>query len=333
MQLHQSVISDICVSEGVATLADTEVINATGELNLHDHIARDLQRVFVETTRFDPLHNAQTEQQIYDSIPDWLERLRSSERIPVEVAYSGQTYQTVLSRAQLADSSSKIVQTLSSALARASGPIVVEGLLLDLMQLHGVENNPLVSVDTDVHKACESLQTQLHGHVGACYLESLRISERSKAASQEIQTVVEEQNHRDPDAKSGTPAGNTSDGVLPQLAPTTPDLRSVDSQPLEVSLKATHLLVGNKAYRGNYFVTLQEHSVALSAEKPSLCLGQIEINGSGDISLTPFSNDLTINGDGPGGPVALQVGDRIAYLPLGTCMVAIQVVADETATS
>jgi hypothetical protein len=53
---------------------------------------------FVRTTRFDPLHKASTEQDLYDRLPDVLEIFKTNESFLLEVSHGNHTYRITLLR-------------------------------------------------------------------------------------------------------------------------------------------------------------------------------------------------------------------------------------------
>jgi hypothetical protein len=56
-----------------------EVHPRLGLISLWDDWAKLVAKIFVHKTRFDPLHLAETEQGLYSSLPQWLDRLREQE--------------------------------------------------------------------------------------------------------------------------------------------------------------------------------------------------------------------------------------------------------------
>ena len=62
-----------------------EVGEGLGQIALQDAWARRIAELFVQATRFDPLHSAATEQLLYSHLPHWLTRLRSEQIVEVEL--------------------------------------------------------------------------------------------------------------------------------------------------------------------------------------------------------------------------------------------------------
>lgn len=64
LQLHQSVVYQLSVDNGQATLTNTRV-HEKGYMELLEQCAAMVSREFIAQCRFDPLHNADTEQQLF----------------------------------------------------------------------------------------------------------------------------------------------------------------------------------------------------------------------------------------------------------------------------
>lgn len=78
--LHRVAVTQ--VEQGADAAVRSEQDLATGGLaGLTDSFVRRFAEVFVLATRLDPFHHAETEQQLYDRVPEWLDRLRSGEHV------------------------------------------------------------------------------------------------------------------------------------------------------------------------------------------------------------------------------------------------------------
>lgn len=75
---------------------------------LLDLWAREVGRDFVKTTRFDPLHTAGTEQQLYQTLPTWVEELSRVESIEASLEAGGRQHRIVLTRSRLAGAAESI---------------------------------------------------------------------------------------------------------------------------------------------------------------------------------------------------------------------------------
>jgi len=92
MQLHQTVCSYIEVVNGIAKLADVEIIQTLGIQSVQDALLKALQTQFIQNDRFDPLHYAETEQQLFDALPVIAKHVNTSAKAMVNVKHQGQSY-------------------------------------------------------------------------------------------------------------------------------------------------------------------------------------------------------------------------------------------------
>ena len=76
MQLHDTVVSVLAVRGGDLTVAEQDVLPGLGVARLYNQLARAIAEQIIDATRFDPLHNPDTEQWLFDHLPRWLAELR-----------------------------------------------------------------------------------------------------------------------------------------------------------------------------------------------------------------------------------------------------------------
>ena len=85
VHLHRAVITGIEASDSFRRVF-TRDIEGHGLVQLYDGWIKLIADLFVQTTRFDPLHNAQSEQAIYDRLPLWLLTLVAQASMGIEMA-------------------------------------------------------------------------------------------------------------------------------------------------------------------------------------------------------------------------------------------------------
>jgi hypothetical protein len=113
---HQAVATlvEVARAEAVLRRARYELLPGCGLLAFQQALAESIATVFVRETRFDPLHEAATEQRLYDALPQWLAALAAAEEIPAEFASPTATHRIALRRVQL----EQAVATLNDAVLR-----------------------------------------------------------------------------------------------------------------------------------------------------------------------------------------------------------------------
>ena len=313
LQLHQTVLTDINVENHIATLGESEILSGIGILDIYDHLARYIQRLFINTTRFDPLHDAKTEQLVYDSIPNWLEATRKQSSIKIEVSHAGNVYHSTLSSEDVRNATQEPITALLNAIGNDTKKIVVSRLIKQLLELHTNDLSNMLQNDLSAHEACEKLANQLTHHQNAGYIETLYF--------------VPEDGETNQNANAGT-----YDDIGLKIS-TPPITNDTDTDAAGAISIATHLLVGTTAWSGKFSLTLSDQGFVASREQPKFVLAKLNFDPSLGMIFTPSSNDFMCNGQAVHQPITLHAGDTIEYLPASTSMQAIMLNNDDTETA
>jgi hypothetical protein len=99
--LHRSVLTELVLADECWERSAVRSHRQLGIASLHDLWAKFVAELFVRSTRFDPLHRAESEQALYDLLPRALASLSEQSRVPVEMEAAGSSYQVMLEREQL----------------------------------------------------------------------------------------------------------------------------------------------------------------------------------------------------------------------------------------
>ena len=70
----------------------------SGLMALHDAWAGMIRDAFIKQSRFDPLHNAETEQFIYNRLEEWLAAVNGGNEALLEINHKGAVYQAKVNR-------------------------------------------------------------------------------------------------------------------------------------------------------------------------------------------------------------------------------------------
>jgi hypothetical protein len=116
IQLHQLVLTRLSVNNPFIERAAVEIITGTGLKTFYDIWARYIANQFIQQYRYDPLHTAEGEQQLYDSLPIWLEKVNGDQEIAVALDSPQGTYKLNLNRNDLLASSQPKVEQLQQKL-------------------------------------------------------------------------------------------------------------------------------------------------------------------------------------------------------------------------
>lgn len=116
IQLHQLVLTRLSVDNPFIERTAVEIITDTGLKTFYDIWARYVANQFIQQYRYDPLHTAEGEQQLYDSLPLWLEKVNGDQEIAVSLDSPQGTYKLNLNRNDLLASSQSKVEQLQQKL-------------------------------------------------------------------------------------------------------------------------------------------------------------------------------------------------------------------------
>jgi len=159
VQLHQALISEVVRSDGRVELTGNTPLPGCGLLQLQERLVEIIAKAFIRQTRFDPRRKAETEQLLYDSLPEALQNLQNSSETNLEV--SG--YRARIAREDLVQAGQRLFEGASEALGNSatSGKIIVDplvGLLPGLHQhLPGLEPLDADALPRAVHQHLDTL--------------------------------------------------------------------------------------------------------------------------------------------------------------------------------
>jgi len=137
VQLHQTVCSHIHVADGIAKLGDVEIIQSAGIQAMQDALLKTLQTNFIQNDRFDPLHYAETEQQLFDVLPDIALQIKKSAKAIVNVKHQGQLHSSSIDAKVWNTALSPFISELLSA---------ADGVNNVFLQFNGAFDNTAMSI-------------------------------------------------------------------------------------------------------------------------------------------------------------------------------------------
>lgn len=121
IELHQAVVTRLETSDKVQRKEVVRVAD-TGLAVLRDQWLQLVADLFVSQCRFDPLHDAHTEQALFDLLPDWLSAAAAQEEVVLEIESSGKRFQARLAQQKLLKAAMPYYEKIRSALRDISGP-------------------------------------------------------------------------------------------------------------------------------------------------------------------------------------------------------------------
>ena len=134
IQLHQSVITRLN-STGEVERGAVELLPELGIKTFYDLWAQYIADQFIRQYRFDPLHTAAGEQQLYDRLPVWLWQLNDTKETGVELDSPQGRYRITVSREQLRACSERATLQLRTKLAelRRDGATLLSSHRIELL--------------------------------------------------------------------------------------------------------------------------------------------------------------------------------------------------------
>jgi len=97
IQLHRAVVTDVVINDYV-TRKNIDIINGAGFDKLTARFVAFIADQFLVQSRFDPLHQANTEQLLFNEMPNWLGLLHTRREIKVHIDYRQSRFEARISR-------------------------------------------------------------------------------------------------------------------------------------------------------------------------------------------------------------------------------------------
>lgn len=139
--LHRVSATTLEQDTGVAAKAE-QTIDGVGLASLTDLWAKRVAEIFVLSTRFDPFHDADSEQLVYDRLPAWLQTLQEHDRAELQLPHGGKELCVEVERDQLLGVAAGFYRALVQLIAqcRSRGDSLVLQVSHRLLGLPGVVN-------------------------------------------------------------------------------------------------------------------------------------------------------------------------------------------------
>ena len=115
LSLHTAMLTRLS-QDGQAQYEKSAILDDAGMLDLYDIWLRVIAESFVQQSRFDPLHTAETEQALQNNILGWLAIASSKDSVPLEVEYRGITHRAEIESIDLVNAATPVYQAIVSNL-------------------------------------------------------------------------------------------------------------------------------------------------------------------------------------------------------------------------
>ncbi|HEX7374737.1 MAG TPA: FHA domain-containing protein [Steroidobacteraceae bacterium] len=310
LQQHQAVVTvlELARAEGALRRTRYEILPGAGLLALQQSLAETVATLFVRQTRFDPLHEAATEQGLFDALPGWIARLETSDELEAEIASGHHSYAVTLTRASLVEA--------------------VEPRLADLLRLVQASRPAGRAVELCVSALAASVPGLVERLSGLrdCRLTPLASGAAARGALECSNAIL-----RAPEAVA----------LVHRLPVGVPVLASAETttafEPLSPAATPTHVLHEGRAYPINDralvlgAAAVEGRSLQLPSGTPGLSRRHCTLLArDGVVQVEDHSTYGTfVNDERVTGQLALAVGDRLRLGAPGVTLELIRVMPDD----
>lgn len=164
LHLHHVTLSRVTVDSEVAR-SDSDTLDQPGLRRIQTGCVDLIADAFLEQSRFDPLHEAATEQALHDGLGDWLARAADSSQLDITMDYHGSRFTARIPTVELArvvamvlgplgehrDSDARLVLGARFAALPGVAALLPEAVVLpDDAIASGIAGNRLALADDDV---------------------------------------------------------------------------------------------------------------------------------------------------------------------------------------
>ena len=119
--LHEVVATRID-QEGGASVAGFDVRRGAGLLAFEERWVQQVAKAFLTQTRFDPLHQGATEQNLYDQLPGWMHALGTEGRVDCVLRVGNQAYACNVARSEFVAAGQPLCDQIADLVCRAGEP-------------------------------------------------------------------------------------------------------------------------------------------------------------------------------------------------------------------
>lgn len=113
-------------------LQGAQELNQQGLVWCYEQCIKLIAAQFMSETRFDPLHEAASEQRLFDELPQWLAGFASAERLPLSLTAGQRQHRIEVTRAQIVEQLQPLLVAIDSAIQGTDAAVVISHRLAAL---------------------------------------------------------------------------------------------------------------------------------------------------------------------------------------------------------
>jgi hypothetical protein len=118
LQLHQCVLTRLVREGDMLARERVHTVPGAGLLQLHERWAQLVTARFIQHSRFDPMHSAATEQQLYDRLPAWMAALEDTGDVHAELRNGSASYHAKLGIGEVLEAAQPVYAQIVDAVQR-----------------------------------------------------------------------------------------------------------------------------------------------------------------------------------------------------------------------
>ena len=115
LSLHCSTLTRL-LQNGRCQVERTAIVDDAGLMRLQEIWVKQIAEAFVNQSRFDPLHTAETEQSLRNRLPGWLAQAAASGTIEVQIEFLGVSHSATIESLDLITAAAPVYQSIVSSL-------------------------------------------------------------------------------------------------------------------------------------------------------------------------------------------------------------------------
>ena len=311
LELHQALLTVLEYAGGERGLKRSryEIALQHGLLAIQQTWMHFIAEQFVRKTRFDPLHEAGSEQRLFDQLPEWLHALAEDERAVVSMNFSERQLEVEIERAQLIAAAEPHYAELQRLVQGAR----IAGMPIELRVSHRVAALPGL---LDRMRALRDCEVQVLPR-GAAALGTLEHESAIRRSPEALALIYQ----------------------LP-IASVSGPTAAAEFESTPAPLRPTHVLFQGRAWRISeqplvigWSVERAGRALVLPAASPGISRAHCTLlRRNGAVLVEDHSTyGSFVNDERVAGRTALTVGDRLRLGAPGVTLELIQMVSDDGA--